>query len=338
LKSSGKLKEKRISKEILLLVPASLILILLSIHIADAQQPTSKIFRIGYLTLGSPSSGADAFLQGLRDLGYVEGQNIVVERRFAEGKEDRLTDLAAELVQLKVDVIVVGGTTAARAAQRLTKTIPIVVPDSADPVGVGLVKSLARPGGNITGLTIMSPRLGGKRLELLKEAFPRVSQVAVIIRSANPDTEAAVKEMKVLAQPLGVQVQVLAVREANEIEGIFSLISRKRVQAFILIPTPMFTYHRKVIVELASKSRLPAIYPHRGYVETGGLMSYAANPADLFHRAASYVDKILKGAKPADLPIERPTKFELVINLKTAKELDLKIPSEALMWADQLIK
>lgn len=235
-------------------------------------------------------------------------------------------------------MIFVGGTTAASAAQRLTKTIPTEVPDSADPVGAGLVKSLARRGGNVTGLTIMSPRLGGKRLELLKEAFPRVSQVAVIIRSANPDTEAAVKEMKLLAQPLSVQVQVVAARDANEIEGIFSLINRKRVQAFILIPTPMFTYHRKVIVELASKSRLPAIYPHRGYVESGGLMSYAANNAGLFRRAAFFVDKILKGTNPTDLPIEQPTKFELVINLKTAKQIGLAIPPAVLMWADHVIK
>jgi len=318
----------------------SITLLALTEGVSNARQAASKILGIGYLALGSRSSGTEAFVQGLKDLGYVEGQNIAFEYRFAEGKEERLTDLAAELIQLKVDVIVVGGTTAARATHRLTKTIPIVIPDSADPVGAGLVKSLARPGGNITGLTIMSPRLGGKRLELLKEAFPMVSQVAVVtnITLANPDTEAHVKEIKVAAQPFGVQVQVLVLREANEIEGIFSLMTKKRVQAFILIPTPLFTYHRKVIVDLASKSRLPAIYPHRGYVEAGGLMSYAANPADLFRRAASYVDKILKGANPADLPVEQPTKFELVINLKTAKQIGVTIPPDVLIWADEVIK
>jgi putative tryptophan/tyrosine transport system substrate-binding protein len=308
--------------------------------LAIAQHSTAKMPRIGVLVLGSHTTGPDPFLQGLKDLGYVEGRNISIEYRFAEGKEDRLTDLAAELVQLKVDVIVTGGTAAARAVLRLTKTIPIVVPDSADPVGVGLVKSLAQPGGNITGLTIMSPQLGAKRFELLKEVFPRVSRVAVVIRSANPHREAAVKEMEFAAQSLGVGVHIVAVQEVNEIEieNIFALITRKRVQAFILIPTPTFTYYRKVIVELALKSRLPAIYPHRGYVEAGGLMSYAANNADLARRAAYYVDKILKGAKPAELPIEQPTKFELVINMKAAKALGLTIPPSLLQRADQVIE
>jgi putative ABC transport system substrate-binding protein len=305
----------------------------------EAQQSAPKIPRIGYLAL-SRSAGTEAFLQGLKDLGYVEGQNVTVEYRFAEGKEERFADLVGELVQLKVDVIVVGGTRAAHAARRLTKTIPIVVPDSADPVGARLVKSLARPAGNITGLTIMSPRLGGKRLEILKEAFPSVSQVAVVtnITSANRNRVPPVKDIIVAAQPLGVQVQVMMLREANEIESIFSLMTRMPVQAFILIPTPLYTYHRKRIVDMASKSRLPGIYPHRGFVEAGGLMSYSPNMADLFRRAASYVDKILKGANPADLPVERPTKFELVINLKTARELELKIPPQVLMWADEVIK
>jgi putative ABC transport system substrate-binding protein len=223
---------------------------------------------------------------------------------------------------------------------RLTTTIPIVVPDSADPVGVGLVKSLARPGGNITGLTIMSPQLASKRFELLKETFPRISQVAVVVRSADPDKLADIKEMKIGAQQLDVRIHVVAVQEVNEteIQNIFALITKKPVQAFVLIPTPMFTYYRKMIVDLAAKSRLPAIYPHRGYVEAGGLMSYAANNADLFRRAASFVDKILKGTKPADLPVEQPTKFELVINLKAAKQIGLTIPPEVLMWADQIIK
>jgi putative ABC transport system substrate-binding protein len=306
---------------------------------AHAQQPASKIPRIGYLAL-SRSAGTEAFLQGFKDLGYVEGQNVTIDYRFAEGKEERFAHLAAELVQLKVDVIVVGGSRAAQAVRRLTKTIPIVVPDSADPVGARLVKSLAWPGGNITGLTIMSPRLGGKRLELLKEAFPWVSQVAVVtnISSANRDREPPVKDTIIAAQALGMQVQVIVLQEVNEIEDIFSLIARKPVQAFIVIPTPLYTYHSKLIVDMASKSRLPGIYPHRGFVEAGGLMSYAANMADLFRRAASYVDKILRGANPGDLPVEQPTKFELVINLKTARQIGVTIPQEVLMWADEVIK
>jgi putative ABC transport system substrate-binding protein len=304
----------------------------------EAQQRASNVPRIGYLAHDSRSAGGAAFLQGLRDLGYVEGQNIAIERRFADGKEERFTDLAAELIQLKVDIIVVGGTAAAYAARRLTKTIPIVIPDSADPVRAGLVDSLARPGGNITGLTIMSARLGAKRLELLKEVLPKIFQVAVVIRSANPDRDPGVKELKTSAPPLGLQVQVVAVQEANDFESIFPTIIRKRLQAFILIPTPLFTYHRQAIVARASENRLPGIYPHRGYVEAGGLLSYAANPADLYGRAASYVDKILKGANPADLPIEQPTKFELVVNVKTARQIGVTVPPQVLMWADQVIK
>jgi putative tryptophan/tyrosine transport system substrate-binding protein len=305
---------------------------------AKAQQPASRIPRVGYLAL-SRSAGTEAFLQGLKDLGYVEGQNVTVEYRFAEGNAERFADLAAELVQLKLDVIVVGGSRAARAMRRLTRTIPIVIPDSADPVAAGLVVSLSRPGGNITGLTIMSPRLGGKRLELLKEVFPKVSRVAIVtnIAAASPHM-GPVEEIGVAAQRLGVDVQVVVLREANEIEGIFSLLATKPAQAFILIPTPLYTYHRKVIVETASRSRLPGIYPHRGFVEAGGLMSYAANNADLFRRAASYVDKILRGANPAYLPVEQPTKFEFVINLKTARQIGVTIPPEVLMWADEVIK
>lgn len=279
-------------------------------------------------------------MQGLKDLKYVEGQNVIIEYRFAEGREDRVWDLAADLVRLRVDLIVVGGSIAALATQRLTRTIPIVVPDSADPVGLGLVQSLARPGANITGLTIMSPQLGGKRLELLKDSFPKISQVATVIRTADPDRLAEVKEMKISAQELGVQLHVVAVQEVNDIEiqRIFALITKKPVQAFVLIPTPMFTYYREMIVDLAAKSRLPAIYPHRGYVAAGGLMSYSANPADLFRRAASYVDKILKGAKPAELPVEQPTKFEMIVNLKTARQMGVTFPLQVLMWADEVIQ
>lgn len=305
---------------------------------AEAQQPGSKISMIGYLTLGSRSAGTEAFLQGLKDLGYIEGKNVAIEYRWAEGNESRLPALAAEIVSFNPDVIIVGGSAAARAARQLTKVIPIVIPDSSDPVTAGLAESLARPGRNITGLTIMSARLGAKRLELLKEVLPKIFQVAVIIRSANPDRDPSVKELKTSAASLGLQVQVVAVQEASEIESLFPKITRSRSQAFVLIPTPLFTYHRQAIAAWASENRLAGIYPHRGYVEAGGLMSYAANPADLFRRAAFHVDKILKGANPADLPIEQPTKFEFVINLKTARQIGVAIPPHVLMWADQVIK
>lgn len=317
-----------------------------SVAPVEAQKRPVRFRTVGLLTPGSPSSGTDAFLQGLKELGYVEGENIAFERRFAEGKEEGLADLAADLVRLKVDVIVVGGTAAARAVRRLSKTIPIVIPDSADPVAAGLVATLGRPGGNITGLTIMSHQLSGKRLELLKETLPRISRMAILIRGlAKRDTNFTYtpfvesrKQIEITAQSLGVQIHVVAVREANEIDRAISDMTKRKAEAFILIPNPLLTHHRKTIVDLASKNRLPAIYPHRGFVEAGGLMSYAANNADLFHRAATYVDKILNGADPANLPVERPTKFELVFNLQAAKKLNIKIPPEVLMWADEVIQ
>jgi putative ABC transport system substrate-binding protein len=308
--------------------------------VAQAQQPASKIPRIGYLALGFPSPGSYALRQGLKELGYVEGETIIVERRSAEGKEERLADLAAELVQLKVDVIVVGGTAAARAARRLTKTIPIVIPDSADPVAGELVASLSRPGGNITGLTMMSPKLSGKRLELLKETFPTISSVAILLRKGGANYTPFLgtgREIEVTARSLDVKVESIGVRD-DEIESIFSSLAKRRAGAFILNPNPMFSFHRERIVNAASKSRVPGMYPNRTFVEAGGLMSYAANNADLFRRAASFVDKILKGANPADLPIEQPTKFELMINLKTAKQIGVTVPPDVLMWADEIIR
>jgi putative ABC transport system substrate-binding protein len=306
---------------------------------AEAQQPAAKIPRIGYLALGR-SAGTEAFLQGLKELGYVEGQNFTVEYRFTEGKEERFTGVAAELVQLKVAVIVVGGTAAARAARRVTKTIPIVIPDSADPVAAELVASLSRPGGNVTGLTIMSPKLSGKRLELLKETFPTISSVVILVRKGGANYTpflGTIREIEVAARSLDVQVESLGVSDA-EIENVFSSMAKRRAHAFILNPNPMFTFQRERIVNAASKSRVPGMYPNRNFVEAGGLMSYAANTADLFRRAASYVDKILKGANPADLPVEQPAKFELVISLKAAKQIGVTIPPEVLMWADQVIK
>jgi putative ABC transport system substrate-binding protein len=292
------------------------------------------------LALGFPSSGSDALQQGLKELGYVEGETIIVERRSAEGKENRLADLAAELVQLKVDVIVVGGTAAARAVRRLTRTIPIVIPDSADPVAGELVASLSRPGGNVTGLTMMSAKLSGKRLELLKETFPTISSVIILVRKGGAYYTPFLRtgrEIEVTARSLDVKVESIGLRD-DEIENTFSSLAKRRAAAFILNPNPMFTFQRERIVSAASKSRVPGMYPHRGFVEVGGLMSYAANNADLFRRSASYVDKILKGANPADLPIEQPTKFELVINLKTARQIGVTIPPEVLMWANEVIK
>jgi putative ABC transport system substrate-binding protein len=307
---------------------------------AQAQQPASKIPRIGYLATGFPSAGSDALQQGLKELGYVEGESIIVERRSAEGKEERLANLAAELVQLKLDVIVVGGTAAARAVRRLTKTIPIVIPDSADPVAAELVVSLSRPGRNITGLTIMSPKLSGKRLELLKETFPTISIIVILVRKGGAKYTPFLgtgREIEGTARSLDVRVESIGVRD-DEIESTFSSMAKRRAGAFILNPNPMFSFQRERIVSAASKSRVPGMYPHRGFVDVGGLMSYAANRADLFRRAASYVDKILRGANPADLPVEQPTKFELVINLKTARQIGVTIPQEVLMWADEVIK
>ena len=269
----------------------------------------------------------------------MEGRNFVIEYRWAEGKQDRLPALAAEIVSLNPSVVVVGGSPVALAVRKLTKSIPIVIPDSADPVGAGLVKSLAQPGGNITGLTIMAPQLGTKRLELLREAFPRVSRLAVVTRAPDPGKITEIKEMEAAAPRLGIHVQIVATtREAGEIEELFPVLIRKRMQAFVLIPSPTFTYHRKALVDLASKNRIPAMYPNRRFVEAGGLMSYASNNGDLFRRAASFVDKILKGANPGDLPMEGPAKFELVVNLNAAKKLGVTFAPEILLEAHEVIK
>ncbi len=329
-------------KIIICLLSAAL---LSTVPFVQAQQ-AKKVPRIGYLSTGLLASASayeririEAFREGLRDLGYIEGQNILIEYRHAEGKYDRFPDLAAELVRLKVDVIVAaGGTPAIRAAMQATKTIPIVMPVVGDPVASGLVASLARPGGNVTGLTIISPELSGKRLELLKEAFPRVTRVGVLANATNPENEVALKGTEVPASSLGVKLQIIKVSDADELSNAFSAMSREHASALNVLSDAMFTLNQKRIVDLAAKSRLPAIYPSSDYVEAGGLMSYGPNYADLFRRAATYVDKILKGAKPADLPVEQPTKFELVINLKTAKQIGLTIPPNVLARADKVIK
>ena len=306
----------------------------------DAQQPT-KVPRIGYLSSDSPSTIAvriEAFRQGLRELGYVEGKNIVIEWRFAEGKADRLPGLAAELVRLKVDVIVTSGPAATRAAKEATVTIPIVTAQDPDPVGNGLVASLARPGGNITGLSTLAPEISGKRLELVKEIVPRLSRVAVLGSSTTPGNAQELRETELAARALGVQLQYLDVLSPKDIEVAFRAASKGRADAVLVLQSPVFVNERTQLADLAVKSRLPAIYDRREFVDDGGLICYGTNFADLSRRAATYVDKILKGAKPADLPVEQPTKVELIINLKAAKQIGLTIPPNVLVRADKVIK
>jgi putative ABC transport system substrate-binding protein len=306
--------------------------------VAEAQQ-SAKIPRIGYVgaNLADVPHLQEAFLQGLRDLGYVEGRNVVIEFRSAEGKLERLPALAAELVALKVDVIVAPPTVAALAAKQATRTLPIVMTGSADPVQSGLVTSLARPGGNVTGLSYLSEELGGKRLDLLKQAVPGVSRVAVLWEpgSASERTEKDIlKELEVAARGLGVRLQFVEVRVPEDIDRAFSYMTRARADALAVLGSPMLGAERRRIADLAAKNRLPTVYPGRQSVDAGGLMSDGANLADLHRRAATYVDKILKGAKPAELPIEQPTKFELVINLKTANALGITIPPSLLQRAE----
>ena len=305
-----------------------------------AQQPV-KVSRIGFLGFPSPSANAarhEAFRQGLRELGYVEGKNIVIEWRFAEGKLDRGPALAAELVRLKVDVIVTGGAGSTRPANEATNTIPIVMAQDPDPVGNGFVASLARPGRNITGLSTLAPELSGKQLELLKEIAAKLSRVAVLGTSTSPANAQSLREVELAAGALNVQLQYLDIRSPKDIELAFQEARKMRVDAFLALIGPVLANQRTQIADLAVKSRLPAIYGQPEYVEAGGLISYAVSFTDLHRRAATYVDKILKGAKPADLPVEQPTKFELVINLKTAKQIGLKIPPGVVARADKVIR
>ena len=308
---------------------------------AEAQQP-KKVPRIGFLTgVSSPTNSArhEAFRQGLRELGYVEGKNIVIEYRSAEGKFDRLPALAAELVRLKVDIIVTGGGATTRAGKEATTTIPIVMTQDGDPVANGFVASLARPGGNITGLATLAPELSGKRLELLKEIVPRLSRVAVLGNSAQPGNAQTLREVELAAKAFGVQLQYLDVLGPKDIATAFRAAGKGQADAvLILSPGLVATSERPQIANLAVKSRLPVIYDRPEPVESGGLMSYGVSTADLDRRAAVFVDKILKGAKPADLPVEQPTKFEFVINLKTAKQIGLTIPPNVLARADRVIR
>ena len=308
---------------------------------AGAQQP-ARMPRIGYLGTSSPSlepHHVEAFRQKLRDLGHLEGQNIAIEYRWAQGQDDRLPDLAAELVSLKVDVIVTTGTPGTLAAKQATKTIPIVMASSADPVRSGLVASLARPGGNVTGFAIQAPELEGKRLELLKDVVPRLSRVAVLWNPANPAIHFSFEQTRLAASKLRLTLQpVVEVRRVDDFEGAFSAIAKARPHALMVLVDRLLLAHRTRIVGFAASGRLPGMYGYREYVDAGGLMSYAPSDIDLFRGTAIYVDKILRGAKPADLPVEQPTKFELVINLKTAKTLGLTIPQSLLISADKVIE
>jgi ABC-type uncharacterized transport system substrate-binding protein len=316
---------------------------LLTAPLAAGAQQAGKVLRIGFLGGRTPSDMSpflDAFRQGLRELGWVEGQNIVIDYRFAEGRFDRLPDLAAELVRLKVDIIVAQPVPAAVAAKNATGTIPIVmISGSADPVGLGLIASLARPGGNVTGSSYSAgPEIGGKQLELLKETVPKLRRVAILSNPANPSHALAIREVRDAAPSLGVQLQLLEARGPNEFDGAFAAMAKERVGALLVMSDGIFNLHRTRLADLAARSRLPAAYGTRENVEAGGLMSYGPSLRDFYRRAATYVDKILKGATPGDLPVEQPTKFELVINLKTAKALGLTIPPSLLQRADQVIE
>jgi putative ABC transport system substrate-binding protein len=317
---------------------------LLAAPLAAEAQQAAKVARIGWLgfnlAAGDPRI-TEAFLQGLRDLGYVEGRNVVVDYRDAEGKSERLSALAAELVALKVDLIVVAGTLAALAAKQATRTLPIVFIAVGDPVTSGLVTSLARPGGNVTGSTVLDPALVGKRLEQLKQAVPGVSRVAVLWQPGflpERTGKDILKETEVAGRALGVRLQFVEARGPADFDRAFSDMTRARAGALTVLGSAMLFAERRRLVDLAAKHRLPAVYTTREFVDAGGLMAYGPNVADLFRRAATYVDKILKGAKPGDLPVEQPTKFELVINLKTAKALGLTIPQSLLQRADEVIQ
>jgi putative ABC transport system substrate-binding protein len=315
---------------------------LLAAPLAAEAQEAVKVARVGYLAANltvSPHMN-EAFGQGLRDLGYVEGRNVVIERRDAEGKPERLPALAVELVGRKADVIVASDTAAALAAKQGTNT-PIVFIGAGDPVTSGLISSLARPGGNVTGLSLLAPELRGKRLELVTQAVPGVSRIAVLWQPGGLGErtgEDQLKETKVAGRALAVRLQVVEARGPEDFDRAFSDMTRGRAGALIVLGTAMFANERRRLVDLAAKHRLPGVYGFREYVDAGGLMSYGPNVADLYRRAATYVDKILKGAKPGDLPVEQPEKFELVINLKTAKTLGLTIPPSLLQRADQVIE
>jgi putative tryptophan/tyrosine transport system substrate-binding protein len=314
---------------------------LLAAPLTAEAQPAAKVPRIGFLGNSTATLEANLvgpFREGLRELGYVEGRNILIEYRWAEGKNERLPALIAELIAVKVDVIVTAGTPAALAVKKATTSIPLVMAAVGDPIGVGLVASLARPGGNVTGLSAIAPELEGKRLELLREVVPKLSHIAVLWNPDNPFLAGSLKETRAAAQVLGIKVQLLGVRTAEEFPAAFAAILKERPGALLVLADRIFLHNRARIVDFEAKRRLPGVYPYRELVEAGGLMSFGPSYAGMHRRAAYYVDKILKGAKPGDLPVEQPTKFELVINLKTAKALGLTIPPSVLGRADEVIQ
>jgi putative ABC transport system substrate-binding protein len=321
------------------LICLPLTFLLLTFGLAQAQQPT-KIFRMGLLSpaFPPPPSSPTPLEQGLRLLGYVEGQNIALERRYASGQLGRFPGLAVELARLPLDVILAQGFPAALAAKQATSTIPIVVMGAGDPVATGLVASFARPGGNITGVSALEAELSGKRLELLKEAFSKLARVAVLWNAADLGMTLKFREIELAAQALRVAAQASAVREPKDFDGAFAEMIRKRPDALFVITDPLTNFNRKQLIELAAKNRLPAMYENAPYVDAGGLMSYGPSMAEILQRALHHVDKILRGAKPADLPVEQPTKFELAINLKTAKQIGLTIPANVLARADRVIR
>jgi putative ABC transport system substrate-binding protein len=321
------------SKLLLLLIVA---LLILAQDSARAQQP-KKVPRIGWIAFDGSRPPGD-FMTGLRERGYIERQSIIIEYRSAQGRAERLSEIAAELVRLKPDVIVANGNSATDAARKATTTIPIVFMHG-DPVWDGTVGSLAQPGNNLTGLSVVSFELAGKRLELLRDTFPKISRVAVLLDADAPVHRRQFADMEKVAQALGVQLQALELRDSRlDFDSVFQRAISQRANAFLTLPNPIVTRHRTRVLEFAAKNRLPAIYPTSLFADAGGLMSYGPDYRDLNRRAAYYVDRILKGAKPSDLPVEQPTKFELVINLNTAKSLGLTIPSKVLMWADRVIE
>jgi putative ABC transport system substrate-binding protein len=317
----------------------TLLLSLLAVPLAAAAQPPGKVYRIGYLgTNPPPADWWDALLDGLRERGYREGWNLIFERWFTEGHAERFPELAAELVRLRVDLIIVPTTPAAIAAKHATQTIPIVIPSAIDPVGAGLVESLARPGGNITGLSALGPELMGKRLELLKEVIPGMTRVAVLWNAANPANAAVWQETQAAAQALGLRLHAQDVQGPQDLDGAFARTAQVHPDALLVLGDALLGMHRHHIAAFATQHRLPTMYGRRDYVEAGGLMSYGADFRDHLRRTATFVDKILQGAKPADLPVEQPMKFELVINLKTAEALGLTIPPILLFQATEVIR
>jgi putative tryptophan/tyrosine transport system substrate-binding protein len=317
----------------------TLLLSLLAVPLAAAAQPPGQVYRIGFLSTNPPPADWwDALLDGLRERGYREGQNLVLERRFSEGHAERFPELAAELVRLRVDCIIVPTTPAALAAKHATQTIPIVIAAAIDPVGAGLVASLARPGGNLTGLSVLAPELSGKGLELLQEVVPGLTRVAVLWNAANPANAAVWEETQVAARALGLVLHAQDVRGAQDLEGAFARLAQAHPEALLVLQDSLLVMHQQPIVAFATQQHLPSVFRTREWVVAGGLMSYGPSFPDLFRRAATYVDKILKGTKPADLPVEQPMKFELVLNLKTAQALGLTIPPSVLLRADEVLQ